>query len=95
MSLGLACVQCQVVLGASWYWNPARWGTSDGVVPFPILWDTWRAMQSVVAWQQLHQMQAVAMAQPVSEERMADRQRIVDRVMQDAFPQEVPDGRDS
>lgn len=89
MSLGLACAQCEAFWGASWYFNPARWDTVDGYVPFPVLWDAWRTMQSVAAWQRLQMMHAVALAQPVSEAALTDRQRLVDVEQRQAFPAEA------
>lgn len=88
MSLGLACRQCEAFWGASWYWNPARWGTRDGYVPFPVLWDAWRSMQSVTAWQRLMWTKAFALGQPVSQDHLPDRSRAVDAEMQLAFPAE-------
>ena len=86
VSLGLACRQAEAFWGASWYWNPARWGTRDGYVPFPVLWDAWRAMQSVAAWQRMQITQAVALAQPVDESHMGQRDRYVKREQDLAFP---------
>lgn len=88
MSLGLACAQCEAFWGASWYFNPARWATVDGFVPFQVLWDAWRTMQSVTAWQRLQTMHAVALAQPVSEGAVTERQRLLDQEQRQAFPQE-------
>lgn len=89
MTLGLACAQCEAFWGASWYWNPPRWGTVDGYVPFTVLWDAWRSMQSVAAWQRLQVTHAVALAQPVSEEAMLERQRAVEQERRQAFPPEA------
>lgn len=88
MSLGIACAQCEAFYGAGWYWNPPRWGTSDGYVPFPVLWDAWRAMQSVQAWQRLSMSSAVALGQPVSEEGRDKRERAVKEQEWLAFPTE-------
>lgn len=89
MSLGLACAQCEAFWGASWYFNPQRWATVDGYVPFPVLWDAWRTMQSVAAWQRLQITHAVAMAQPVHESAVTDRQRLMDQEQRQAFPPEA------
>lgn len=89
MSLGLACAQCEAFWGASWYFNPARWATVDGYVPFPVLWDAWRTMQSVAAWQRMQITHAVALAQPVSEERLQERLQAGEREQRQAFPVEA------
>lgn len=89
MSLGLACAQCAAFWGASWYFNPRRWDTVDGYVPFPVLWDGWRTMQSVSAWQRMQLTQAVALAQPVHEGQLTDRQRLHDQEHRTAFPPEA------
>lgn len=88
MSLGLACVQCEAFWGASWYWNPHRWGTTDGYVPFPVLWDAWRSMQSVAAWQRLQATQSAALGHPVPEERLSERQRSLEAIERLAYPED-------
>lgn len=89
MPLGLACAQCEAFYGASWYFDPRRWPTTDGYVPFAVLWDAWRTMQSVAAWQRLQITHAVAMASPVAESAMAQRQRAMEQEQRMAFPPEA------
>lgn len=90
VELGLAARQCELYYGASWYWNPARWGTSDGYVPFGILWDAWRTLQSLTAWQRLQTMQAFILAQPVPDERRHLRDQAVQRETDLAYPPPEP-----
>ena len=54
-----------------------RWGD---------LWDAWRAMQSVSAWQRLQLTQAFVFAQPTREEYQAERSRLIAREHRLAFP---------
>lgn len=34
----MAFAHCEQQLGAAWVYAPGRWRTSDGCVPFPVVW---------------------------------------------------------
>lgn len=53
-----------------------------------MLWDAWRAMQSVTAWHRMSLTKAFAMAQPTSAEQAANRARVFEAEMALAFPPE-------
>lgn len=46
IALEFAIVQCERAYGASWYYAPHRWPTSDGFVPYKLVWIYWRALQA-------------------------------------------------
>lgn len=58
-----ALAQCERFYGAGWAFNPARWGTADGGVPYPILWEAWHRMQAITALERLSATSAAARAQ--------------------------------
>ena len=85
------CLQCEAHYGAQWYWNPERWETVDGYVPFPRVLDAWRCLESLVARDILHQVIALALGGQHTEAGAQDAQRRLERFHDLAYPTEDRD----
>lgn len=48
--------------GSAWFWNPARWGTADGAVPWPVFLVAIRALDALQAKQILRDTLAAQFA---------------------------------
>lgn len=67
--------------GAGWYWNPAGWSTSDGIVPYREFWVWWHGIMVSRAWDRLDMAQAAAL--PQMEQR--ERRKLADDLALTAF----------
>ena len=72
--------------GADWYWNPKRWRTDDGYVPWTVMWSAWRALQAVEAAQRLEFIRAYRIAQPREDGHAAAR--LLAQESDEAYPEE-------
>jgi hypothetical protein len=52
-TLALAALACRARFGDAWYYNPARWGTSDGYVPHAVAWAEYEGLAALDASAQL------------------------------------------
>lgn len=52
-SLAAAALTVRAHLGESWYYNPARWSTSDGYAPFVLAWLEFAGLEAVGARRRL------------------------------------------
>ena len=60
VSFDTVCRHVEVTLGASWYFNPARWGTWDGFAPYAAVWDAWRTLAMSRAMLRLSLVRAIS-----------------------------------
>lgn len=74
-------LQAERFWGAAWWYNPPRWGTTDGIVPYRVFWVYWRAMGSLMAFERLSTARAALLASPRENPQMA-----FDREVELAFP---------
>ncbi len=44
LPIEVALLHCEQQLGAAWVYAPGRWGTSDGCVPFRVVWCYFHAL---------------------------------------------------
>lgn len=84
MTLSVAASQCELRYGAGWYFNPARWRTADGYVPFRLLWPAWRRLQAARAADRLDVARAVSLAHQPGEQA----KRLTDAELREAYPQD-------
>jgi hypothetical protein len=80
-------LQAERFYGAAWFYNPARWDTSDGYVPFHVCWAYWHAMEPLMAFERLFVMRAVQLgiSVPLKPEVVG---QLADAEIARAFPQE-------
>jgi len=83
-SLSLAILTCEARMGAGWYRDAARWGTSDGCAPFAVVWLTYEGLQALDARERLNMMQAIELAIMDGE----DKRRAHDKTVQHAYPRD-------
>lgn len=81
-------VQVERFYGASWYWNPQRWGTVDGYAPWHVVWVAWRAMIALQAQERLSLTRAIRLGMAQGEAAKTG----IDEDVAAAFP---PDAEDS
>lgn len=81
VSLAVAALSVRAVYGDAWYFNPQRWPTSDGYVPFARALVEFAGMQALDARRRLEIADGYALAHAKPHEK----QRVYDL----AFPQEV------
>lgn len=82
-SLAIAALTVRAVLGESWYWNPARWATSDGYAPFAVCWLEFVGLQHVSAQRRLELADAALVP------HHKDPARALRAWQQQAYPTEV------
>lgn len=73
---------CQLRLGASWYYNPGRWRTADGTVPWLEFVVQWRVLQAAMALERGMQTMSALLAQADPQQA----QRVIAEDMARAFP---------
>ena len=78
LSLALAALHAEHFWGAHWWFNPTRWDTPDGYVPWQVFWVYWQAIRSVRAVERLQVMRATRLAG--IEDRTAFRRAMDDEV---------------
>lgn len=61
-TLALAALTVRQAYGEGWYYNPARWGTSDGYAPFAVCWLEYVGLQALEARQRLIVADGTALA---------------------------------
>ena len=83
VSLAIAALSVRAAYGDGWYWNPARWGTSDGYAPFAV------ALVEYAGVQTLDIRQRLAVADGFSLSHAKDPQRVRKQLETMAYPQEV------
>lgn len=62
VSLTVAATHCELHYGADWYYNPRRWPTADGYVPYRVLWSAFRRLEAWRAVLRLDVARAVSLA---------------------------------
>lgn len=62
LSLALAALGVRAVYGEAWYWNPARWPTSDGYAPFGVALLEYAGLQTLDARRRLEVADGFALA---------------------------------
>jgi len=82
-SLAIAALTVRAAYGDGWYWNPARWATSDGYAPFAVCLVEFVGLQALEARQQLNVAQGFALA------HAKDGRRALKAVQDAAYPQEM------
>lgn len=80
-SLALMCAQLEAVM-PTWYYNPGRWETFDGFVPYRLAVLQYRVSQSVKALDRLHLLATLIDFERVK--RGADPAPIVDALLREA-----------
>ena len=55
-------MQCEQIYGAGWAYNPRRWNTDDGFVPFKVCWVYWAALDMRSALDTLATVRAIGIA---------------------------------
>lgn len=60
VTLDLVCRLTEVVMGATWYYAPARWATADGYAPLDEVWRAWETVQRARAFERLNVIRAIA-----------------------------------
>lgn len=63
VALGLILAQVERALGSGFVFNPARWRTADGYVPYRVLVAAYRTLPSVAALERLQLIRAIQIAQ--------------------------------
>lgn len=79
-SLASAAMTVRAAYGDSWYYNPERWPTADGYVPFALAWLEFVGVQSLEARRRLEVADGYAMA------NAKDPRRIRQQFEQVAYP---------
>lgn len=82
-SLELALAEAERFWGATWYWNPARWATPDGYVPWPVFRVAYDAMEALLARRAIAAMNAAAYAHLPPE----SQRDLMARLQTAAFPE--------
>ena len=82
-TLATAIVQCERYWGATWYWNPARWGTTDGYAPWRVVWIYWMAMRSPAAMERLSALRVQTMGRLEGDAAA----QAIESDVRDAFPE--------
>lgn len=82
-TLAIAALSVRAAYGESWYWNPDRWPTADGYVPFAV------ALVEYAGVQTLDVRQRLAVADGFSLSHAKDPQRVRKQLETMAYPQEV------
>jgi len=80
-TLLLAAQACRAAYGESWYFDPARWQTTDGYVPHDVCWIEYAGLAALEARAQLLHVHAHAVAHSGKGVR-----RAVDALLREAFP---------
>lgn len=74
---------CERHYGAEWYWNPKRWTTADGYVPWAEFLVKWDALMGHLAIDRLQQTLAAFTGRAEGDQA----QRALDRMERAAFPE--------
>lgn len=67
-----------------WYYDPRRWATADGVIPFPLFAILARAIVPAEAMERLHLARAIGLAFAGPE---GEGPRLLEEALQDAYPE--------
>ena len=82
-TLATALAVVRAAYGDAWYWNPARWPTSDGYAPFAVTWVEYMGLQTVEARRRLERVDSVQIA--LAKDSTKARRSLVDM----AYPSEM------
>lgn len=82
-TLAIVALTVRHALGDTWYYNPARWTTSDGYAPFAVTWLEFVGIQALGAQKRLEVADGMALLH--ANNPRAARQKL----QRDAFPSEV------
>lgn len=82
-TLATALAVVRAAYGDAWYWNPARWPTSDGYAPFAVTWVEYMGLQTVEARRRLERVESVQIA--LAKDSTKARRTLVDM----AYPSEM------
>lgn len=74
---------CEWRYGAGWYWNPKRWNTLDGYVPWPEFLVKWEAVMGHLALERLQQSIAALIGRADGDHAS----RAVEKIERSAFPE--------
>lgn len=55
-------VQCERFFGSDWFYNPSRWRTADGHVPYRTLWAYWYGMEPMMALERITAIRSLTTA---------------------------------
>lgn len=83
VSLAVATMSVRAVYGDAWFWNPERWPTSDGYVPFAV------ALAEAAGVQALDVRRRIEVADGFSLAHAKDPRREREKLHQLAYPAEV------
>lgn len=83
VTLAIAAATVRAAYGDTWYHNPARWPTSDGVVPFAVVLVEYLGVLAIAAQQRLIVADGMAVLHHKDPQRA---RRVIESV---AFPREV------
>lgn len=83
VSLAHAALVVRAAYGDAWYWNPARWATSDGYAPFALAYLEYLGLDALTARETL----AIAHGTTLPQARNASRE--LEKLRKQAYPVEV------
>lgn len=81
VSLAVAALSVRAAYGETWYWNPARWDTSDGYAPFALCLAEYAGVQTLEVRRRLEVADGYSLAHAKPHERA--------KVSRMAYPAEV------
>lgn len=81
-TLATAVTRCRAAYGDTWYYNPQRWSTTDGYVPFRVVWVEFLALEAEDARTRLEHVAALQ----VLHQKAADAKRTIHEWVREAHP---------
>lgn len=71
-TLALAVARVRATYGDVWYFNPGRWATADGYVPWRVVWAEYQALGAIAAHERIERASAAAVLHAKNSTRTLD-----------------------